>query len=181
MTVIITRPEKSEYHEYFASYVNLVPEGDLIELLLVQNKDTNKMFMELTDLQGLFKYAPEKWSVKEVIGHLTDTERILSYPLLCIARGEAISLPKYDKNDYIKNAMFDKQQLEELLLHLISVRKSTICLLKALQPEDWLRRGSANGQEVTVRALVTILLGHELHHRGLINERYFASRDFPLQ
>ncbi|MCM2532891.1 DinB family protein [Neobacillus pocheonensis] len=169
------RPVKSEYDAYFSKYVNLVPDGDILKILEQQNKETTILFKDISDTQGLFKYSPNKWSLKEVIGHLTDTERILGYTLLCIARGEAISLPSYDKNVYVQSAAFDKQSMEDLLVNLTIVRKSTLQLLKSLNSEDWLRRGIANGSEVSVRALVIILAGHELHHRKIINEFYIGS------
>jgi hypothetical protein len=175
------RPVISEYDSYFSKYVNLVPDGDIFEILEQQNKETNILFKDISDTQGLYKYSPKKWSVKEVIGHLTDTERILGYALLCIARGEAISLPSYDKNVYVQSAAFDKHSMEDLLANLSMVRKSTLQLLKSLNSEDWLRRGIANGSEVTVRALVIILAGHELHHRKIIKEFYIGSKDFPLK
>ncbi|MGZ4161004.1 MAG: DinB family protein [Neobacillus sp.] len=175
------RPVISEYDSYFSKYVNLVPDGDILEILEQQNKETNILLEDISNTQGLFKYSPNKWSMKEVIGHLTDTERILGYALLCIARGEAISLPNYDKNVYVQSAAFDKHSMEDLLANLSIVRKSTLQLLKSLNSEDWLRRGIANGSEVTVRALVIILAGHELHHRKIIKEFYIGSQDFPLK
>lgn len=175
------RPVISEYDSYFSKYVNLVPDGDILEILEQQNKETNILLKDISNTQGLFKYSPNKWSMKEVIGHLTDTERILGYALLCIARGEVISLPNYDKNVYVQSAAFDKHSMEDLLANLSIVRKSTLQLLKSLNSEDWLRRGIANGSEVTVRALVIILAGHELHHRKIIKEFYIGSQDFPLK
>jgi hypothetical protein len=118
--------------------------------------------------------------MKEIIGHLTDTERILGYTLLCVERGENKELPRYDKDVYVQNAAFDKKTINELLLNLTIVRNATLQLLKSLNPEDWLRRGIANGSEVTVRALASILAGHELHHCNIIKEFYFGSNDFPL-
>jgi uncharacterized damage-inducible protein DinB len=181
MTSVKKRPEIGEYDSYFSRYINLVPDGDILDILEQQNKETNTLLKDISDTQGQFKYSSNKWSVKEVIGHLTDTERILGYTLLCIARGEAQSLPSYDKNVYVKSAAFDKQSLEDLLANLTTVRKSTLQLLKSLNSEDWLRRGRANGSEVTVRALVIILVGHELHHRKIIKEFYIGSKDFPLK
>ncbi|MGM0876290.1 MAG: DinB family protein [Bacillota bacterium] len=174
------RPEISEYDAYFSKYVSLVPDGDIVDILDQQMKETITLLNNISDAQGLFKYAPNKWSLKEVIGHLTDTERILGYTLLCIARGENMSLHIYDKNAYIQNAAFDNQSLEDLLGNLNVVRQSTLYMLKSLNSESWSRRGIAIGAEVTVRALVSILAGHELHHRKIIKERYISSDDFPL-
>jgi hypothetical protein len=173
-------PGIKEYDAYFSRYVNLLPEGDIVAILEQQIKETKILLQNLTETQGLFRYAPNKWSVKEIIGHLTDTERILGYTLLCVARGENKELPRYDKDVYVQNGAFDKQTINELLLNLTIVRNATSQLLKSLNPEDWLRRGIANGSEVTVRALASILAGHELHHCNIMKEFYFGSNKFPL-
>lgn len=174
------RPQTNEFHPYFSKYVGLVPAGDIIKILEQQNKDTNSLLKEMSEEQGLFKYSPNKWSIKEVVGHLIDTERILGYVLFCIARGEAKTLPNYDKNSYIRNAQFNKRSMEYLLESLNIVRKSTLHLIKSLHPEDFLRHGFALDSKVTVCALITILAGHELHHRKILQELYINSKDFPI-
>jgi hypothetical protein len=180
MYIVEKRPGIKEYDAYFSRYVNLLPEGDIIAILEQQVKETNMLLQNITDTQGLFRYASNKWSVKEIIGHLADTERILGYTLLCIARGENKELPRYDKDVYVQNAAFDKQTINELLLNFTIVRNATVQLLKSLNLEDWLRRGFANGSEVTVRALASILAGHELHHCNIMKEFYFGSSEFQL-
>ncbi|MGM7724517.1 DinB family protein [uncultured Metabacillus sp.] len=174
------RPIVSEYDAYFEKYLELVPNGDIVQQLEQQHKETDILLSELTDSQGLFRYSPEKWSIKELIGHLIDTERILTYTLLCTARGEPVPLPRYDKDVYIQHAEFDKQSIEDLLAHFAASRKATLYLLKSLQSKDWVRKGIALNSEVTVRALVYILAGHELHHRKIIKELYIGSSSFPL-
>ncbi len=167
-----TRPEIGEYNPYYSSYVNLVQDGEIIEILHEQIKETSRLLKDITDQQAHFRYAPNKWSLKEVIGHIADTERIMSYRLLCISRGETVSLPGYDDMEYVRNASFNNQSIHELLENLTAVRQSTLNLVKSMDQDAWIRRGSANGSEVTVRAIVSIIAGHELHHRQIIKERY---------
>jgi uncharacterized damage-inducible protein DinB len=165
-------PSTYEYADYYASYVKLVPQGDIIEILRDQMKETVSLLSTLTEPQSEYRYASGKWSIKEVIGHITDTERIMSYRLLSIARGEKTSLPGYDENEYVAKADFDNQSLKDLMDHFACVRQSTIHLIKSLSDESLSRRGTANNSEVTAKALITIVTGHELHHRKIIQERY---------
>ncbi|MBM7583472.1 putative damage-inducible protein DinB [Bacillus pakistanensis] len=173
------RPEKDEYAEYYSTYVNLIPEGDIIHILKQQIEDTKELLSDISEEQESFRYAPGKWSLKEVIGHMADTERIMAWRLLCIARGETESLPGFDENSYVENASFDLQSMNELLENLYAVRLSTLHLLKGLREEKWLRRGMANGTAVSVRGLVSIIAGHDLHHIKIIKERYLQSVDYP--
>jgi uncharacterized damage-inducible protein DinB len=165
-------PSAYEYADYYASYVKLVPQGDIIRILRDQMKETVALLSTLSEPQSEYRYAAGKWSIKEVIGHITDTERIMSYRLLSIARGEKASLPGYDENEYVAKADFDNQSLKDLMDHFACVRQSTIHLIKSLSDESLSRRGTANNSEVTARALITIMAGHELHHRKIIQERY---------
>jgi hypothetical protein len=173
------RPEINEYAPYYSTYVGQVPEGDLLHILEQQLKETSILLKGISDSQGHFKYGPNKWSIKEVIGHMADTEKIMCYRLLCIARGERASLPGFNENEYVVNADFNKQSVPALLESLDIARKSTLQLLKSLEPEAWLRRGTANGYDITVRALGYIMAGHELHHRQILNERYLKSENYP--
>lgn len=175
------RPEKSEYSSYYSTYIGLVSDGDIVQILQEQLDDSFSLLMGLSEIQGLFRYAPEKWSIKEVVGHMADTERIMSYRLLCFARGEKESLPGFNENNYVLSASFDNQTIEELMENFSAVRKSTIQLLKSLKTNVWLRRGNANGAEVSVRAIAYIIAGHELHHRQIIKERYTKANSFPTE
>lgn len=168
-------PEAYEYAEYYKTYVKLVPEGDIVQILDDQMKVTMDKLKSLTKEESEYRYATGKWSIKEVMGHIIDTERIMSYRLLSIARGEKISLPGYDENKYVEEANFDNQSLKDLLDHFVAVRQSTIYLINSLSRETLTRKGIANGHEVTVRALITIIAGHELHHRKIIIERYLSN------
>lgn len=165
-------PAAYEYADYYKTYVRLVPEGDILEILNKQMKDTVTMLSSLSPEQCEYRYAEGKWSVKEVMGHIIDTERIMSYRLLSIARGETQPLPGYDENRYVDTADFDKQSIIDLLDHFACVRQSTIHLVKSLSEEAMGRKGNANNSEVSARAIITIIAGHELHHRNIIQERY---------
>lgn len=171
--------EKDEYAPYFSSYVKLVAEGNLTNILTKQLEETINLLQDISEEQAHFRYGPEKWSLKEVIGHMADTERVMGYRLLTIARSETTALPGFDENEFIQNASFNNQSVDELLQNLQAVRLSTIHLIKSLTTEDYIRRGVANNSETTVRALIVIIAGHELHHCNIIRERYFGDKAFP--
>ncbi|MDM5227080.1 DinB family protein [Cytobacillus sp. NJ13] len=175
---MLKKPESNEYAPYYENYVSSVPEGDLLQILDGQIKETTNLVKDLNEDQAHFRYAPEKWTVKEVIGHITDTERIMSYRLLCIGRGEKAKLPGYDDNEYVKTGQFNRFSIKELLEQLSHARQNTIALLKSLDDEALLRSGNANGTEVTARAIAYIIAGHELHHRTLIKDRYMGAESF---
>ncbi|PLT30487.1 DinB family protein [Peribacillus deserti] len=171
-------PETNEYPPYYSTYIKLVPEGDLVDLLTQQQIGMNNDYRKLTEKQAVFRYAPEKWSIKEVIGHITDTERIMGFRLLSFARGEDQALPGYDENKYVMEASFNESSLDGLLKSYSAVRLSTLHLLKSLHPSDWDKKGNANNSVISVRALAAIIAGHELHHRKIIRDRYFGSDSF---
>ncbi|UAL53425.1 DinB family protein [Bacillus sp. CMF21] len=172
------RPEQNEYAKYYAGYISMIPEGDIEQLLKQQVKDTLHLLNDLSEAEGEFRYAPGKWSIKEVIGHVVDTERIMAYRLLSIARGDAAQLPGYDENAYVAQANFNQEKMEDLLQNLFVVREGTLLLLKSLKEKDWQRWGTANELGVTVRAIACIIAGHELHHRKILKERYLGAKEF---
>ncbi|WP_338779858.1 DinB family protein [Metabacillus sp. FJAT-52054] len=169
---MLLRPEKNDYHTYYQSYIEQIPEGDLIVLLAEQHKNTISLLENLSDEKALYQYAPEKWTIKEVIGHIADTERIMAYRLLGISRGEQQEFPGYDDESYVQNAQFNEVSLTELLENLKAVRLATITLLRGLHQDAWAHRGRANGGPVTVLALAAIIAGHERHHVRILEERY---------
>jgi uncharacterized damage-inducible protein DinB len=173
------RPEENEYAPYYSSYINLIPAGNIVDILKEQLEKTVTTLNILREEQSLFRYSSDKWSIKEVLGHIADTERIMSYRLLCIARGESTALPGFNENLYVSSARFDQIPLRDLIDNFIAVRQSTLQLIKGLDELAWSRRGIANGVEVTVRAIAYIIAGHELHHRNIIQERYITSSQFP--
>ncbi|WP_203289790.1 DinB family protein [Metabacillus sp. cB07] len=174
-----TRPEQNEFPVYYKDYIGLVPEGDIEYNLKHQISETLKQLNDLSEEEGTFKYAPGKWSIKEIIGHITDTERIMAYRMLSIARGEAAELPGFDENEYVAKADFNKVSMDDLLQNLFVVREATLLLFKTLGDPDWKRTGIACGQTVSVRAIAYIIAGHELHHRRILADRYLIVQSVP--
>ena len=166
-------PAPDEYGPAFAGYVARVPAGaDLIDLLTRQLDATAARLGSVPESRGAYRYAPRKWSVKEVVLHMTDTERIMAYRALRIARGDATPLAGFDENAYAPLSGADAQPLAALVGALADVRRATISLLRLLPAEAWNRRGVASGLPVSVRALGWIIVGHERHHLEVLGARY---------
>jgi len=169
------KPEPNEYASFYEKYVSLVPHADILAALEAQRLQMAQLLTACSERDGNFRYAPEKWTVKEAIGHLADCERIFTYRALCIARGDLTPLPGFEQDDYVRAAGSGRRQLQDLAEEFSLIRNSTVSLYRSLDDEAWIRRGSANKNEVTVRALAFITAGHELHHRRILEERYFAA------
>ncbi len=168
------RPEPAEYASPFERYVSKVPDGDIVDVLAEQVEDTARLLAGVTDAQAAFRYAPGKWSLKEVVGHVADTERVMSYRALRFARGDLTPLAGFDENAFVAHAGFDRRPLGELVDELRAVRRATVALFRGLDVEAALRRGVANEKKVSVRALAYIIAGHERHHREILAERYLG-------
>lgn len=169
---MLRRPHQDEYAPYYESYIELVAEGNLIERLDSQKENTLELLKNITDEMGTYRYAPNKWSLKEVIGHIIDIERVLSYRLLRIARGDTTPLAGIDENQYVAATSFNNRPMAKLLQEFAAVRSSTILLCESLSDEEWLRRGTANQQVASARSIAYVIAGHELHHCNIIRERY---------
>jgi hypothetical protein len=172
-TILITRPAPDESIPYYHRYIDKVSDEELGPQLTQQLREVEQLFENVTDRDALSRYADGKWSVKEILGHLSDTERIFTYRLLRIARGDATPLPGYDETAYVPTGRFDDRPLPMLLAELRAVRLSTAALLEGLPEEAWGRWGEANGSPVTVRALAYIIVGHVAHHLGVLRSRYY--------
>jgi Mycothiol maleylpyruvate isomerase N-terminal domain. len=168
------RPGADEYGGHFGTYIEQTPEGDLIEVLARQGEETAALLRGLTEEQALHRYAPGKWSLKEVFGHIADNERIMSYRLLRIARGDTTPLPGYDQDILVPGGSFDSWTVRQLADDYSSVRQATLTLLRGLSEEAWLRKGTASNTAISVRALACVISGHELHHLRIVKERYLA-------
>jgi uncharacterized damage-inducible protein DinB len=166
------RPQPGDYAPFYAKYIALVPDGDLFDTLEAGIRDWKSLLGGRSESQSEFRYEPAKWSVKEVIGHVTDTERIFSYRVLRIARGDQTPLSGFEQDDYVKEGNFSVRKLPEVLEEFFAVRHSTLALLRSLSAPAWMRRGNANQKEVTVNALAFIIAGHERHHRSIVEQRY---------
>ena len=167
-----TKPAKSEYLPYYERYIALVPDGDVVATLSTQINDTQAMLRSLPASVATYRYAPDKWSVNELVGHVIDSERNFAFRALRFARNDSTPVPGFEQDDYVRNATFDAYPLAELVTELESVRQSTVLLFKHLEESAWTRRGIANNAEVSVRALAYIIAGHELHHREILSARY---------
>lgn len=168
----MTLPNDSDYAPAHAPYVALVPEDDVLEAMQQQSSETQKLLASLDEQRASYRYEADKWSVKEVIGHMADAERIVGYRALAIARGETQPLPGFDEDEYVRNASFDTWKLGDLSEEYALVRRTNIVFFKNLPPEAWDRRGTANGAPVSVRGLAYVIVGHERHHLRVLRERY---------
>jgi DinB superfamily len=170
----MTRPDLKEYAPYYEKYISLVPGDNIVTTLNSQIEGTLTLLRGLSESQGELRYAPGKWSIKEVIGHLIDGERIFTYRALRMARGDQTPLPGFDENSYVDNGNFGDRRLAELADEFQAVRKSSAYIFRHLGEDAWGRRGVASDNEVSVRAIAHIIAGHELHHIGIIRTRYLG-------
>jgi uncharacterized damage-inducible protein DinB len=175
------RPARGEYNDFYHSYVERVPDGDIVAILATQLDDTIVLVNELTDAQARFAYGPGKWSVKQVLGHIADAERIMAYRVLRFARGDTTPLASFDENTYAPAGRFDERPVASLVAELTAVRRATVALLAALPHDAWTREGTASTFPITVRALAWIIAGHELHHRAILAERYLPQLAAPAR
>ena len=171
----ISRPEPGEYAPYYDRYISLISGNDILGTLDAQRRQTLILLSGRDEAEGDIRYAPGKWSAKEVLGHVCDTERIFAYRMLRISRADRTPIEGFEQDDYVRNGPFAKTGLAELIEDYIAVRRATLTLLRNLDEQAWTRRGIANNNEVSVRALAYISAGHELHHRRILEEKYFAS------
>ena len=167
-TAMPGRPGPDEYAPFYAGYIEKVPEGDPRAQLARATEETRRLLDAFGDERAGQPYAPGKWSVKDVATHLADTERVMAYRALRIARGDTTPLAGFDQDDYVRAAGANRRPLSDLLAELSAVRVGSFALFTGLDEEAFLRRGTANGNPVSVRALLYIILGHEEHHRALL-------------
>lgn len=173
MPARLHRPRPPEYNERFREEILSVPDADdFAELLRTQVEDTARLVAEFGEENASVRYAPDKWTVREVIGHLSDVERILGYRALRIARGDLTVLPGFDENAYVPAAAFEKRSLESVMAEFRAVRGATASFVDSLSAEDAGRTGNIGTGTMTVRALLYLSAGHELHHGVLLRERY---------
>ncbi len=171
----IPRPAAGEYPAYFEAYLAKLPEGDLLEILEAQWEELGCLLEELDDAAAEHRYAEGKWSVKEVLGHLVDAERIFAYRLLRIARGDATPLAGFDENAYVAAANFGARPLEAILEEYDLVRGHSLSLLRSLDEASLARMGTSNGKPISARALAWLIAGHEHHHMMVLKEKYLPS------
>jgi uncharacterized damage-inducible protein DinB len=171
-TSLRARPHTSEYAPHYHTYISGVPEGDVVAIMRDAGRELHAAVMAIPEQRGGFRYAEGKWTIREVIGHLIDAERIFTYRALRIARSDATPLPGFEENDYVRTAGSDERTLASLGQELAAVRESTVLLFQSLPTDAWVRRGTASGKEISVRAIAYIVAGHPLHHLRILRERY---------
>ena len=170
----MSRPEKGEYAEYYDRYISLVEEDDILGVLEKQQTELREFFQTITEEKSHYAYAEDKWTIKEVIGHLTDGERIFAYRALRISRADQTPIEGFEQDGYIENSNFNATPLAELTDELFLTCKANLLLFKNLTDEAWLRTGTASDNPVSVRAIAYIMAGHIRHHLKILNERYLA-------
>ena len=168
----VGRPESDEIPSHYLGYIQRVPEPDPVIVCASQIEETATLLRGLSETDAMYRYGRGKWSIKEVVGHLADTERIMAYRALRIARGDATPLPSFDENAYVPVAQFDDRSLVDLVGELRTVRAATLALLRTFDADAWRRRGTASGKPVSVRALGFMIPGHERHHVEVLRTRY---------
>lgn len=166
------RPAEGTFGEFYRKYIDQVPDGDLRRLMPVIFDANYRVLREIPAEMERHRYAPGKWSVREAVGHMADTERVFGYRALRVARGDTTPLPSFDENLFVDRARYDDLPLEQILSELMAVHASTILLFENLAEEAWDRVGTASNHPISVRALAYIILGHELHHMQVFRERY---------
>ena len=169
---VCQRPGPGEYATHYAKYVDLVPEGELLAHLAIQARHLEALLGGLDETRAAFRYAPGKWSVKELVNHVIDCERIFAYRLLRIARGDQTPLAGFEQDGYVAAGRADARTLEDLAAEFASVRGATLTLLASLSAEDLARTGTASGHPVSALALAHIIAGHVTHHGRILEERY---------
>jgi hypothetical protein len=171
--VILSRPASGEFDPAAAGYVALAPDiTDAVSQLVSQRDAVGRRLSAVNATAAGHRYAPGKWSVREVVGHLCDAERIFAYRLLRIARGDETPLAGFDENTYVPAGSFESRELNALIKEWMATRDSTIALVRGLPADAWTRRGTANGKNVSAAALAYIILGHVEHHLGILRDRY---------
>ena len=169
------RPEATEYAAYYGRYISLVPEGEIVAILEQQREGTAALLGSLSEAQGDHRYAPGKWSIKELVGHVADTERVFSYRAAHFSRADPAPLPSMDQEVWSSGADSGRRTLVSLAHELAAVRGATVALVRSLSPAQAMRRGIASNNEVSVRALAFMCAGHLEHHLRILKERYLVS------
>lgn len=166
------RPEPSEYHAFYSTYVDKVPDGDIFEILESGLQETVDLFGRFSGDRETFAYEPGKWTVRELLGHMTDAERLFGFRALWMARGDQQSQPGMDQNDWAAASNAGQRPLAEQLAEFDLARRSNLAMLRGFDAADWGKTGTASDCMFTVRAFPFILAGHEIHHQLIVSERY---------
>ncbi len=166
------RPTASEYADYFEQYLSQTGEGEVFTLLREQAREMKSLLAGISEEKAGYRYEPGKWSLKQVIGHLIDSERIFAYRALAFARGDRQPLPGFEQDDYVDNGHFDERSMQELARDFATARDSSIALIESLHPSVHAARGVADGKPLSARAIAWLMVGHVNHHTKVLRERY---------
>jgi len=168
------KPGAGEFAPFYQGYIDEAPAGDVVAALEAQADEVLGLLRPLSDAQGAHRYASGKWSVKEVVGHLCDSERVFTHRALRFARNDPVALPGFDENAWVPAGQFDKRTVGDLAEEWEAVRRASLALFRSLDDAAAAQRGVANKNPVTVRSLAWICLGHTAHHLGVLKERYLT-------
>ncbi|HWP38729.1 MAG TPA: DinB family protein [Gemmatimonadales bacterium] len=169
----VPRPASDEFAPFYAGYIATIPDGaDPVTVMHQQLDQLPVLFGALSPARASFRYAPDKWSVKEVVGHLSDAERVFSYRMMRVARGDETPLPGFDETAYVPAGAFETRPLGNLVAEWVAIRNATLALVHGMPADAWARRGTANGKPISARALLYITPGHVQHHLNVLRERY---------
>ena len=166
------RPETSEYAEFYAGYVSLVEETDIVSALQTQLTEIEILFAEMQLEKADYRYTPDKWSVKQLLGHMIDGERVFAYRALRFARNDQTPLPGFDQDTFMENSNFDERTIADLLEEFLYLRQANVSFFKTLDEKAWSNTGTASGAQVSVRAIAYVMVGHVRHHVNILRERY---------
>lgn len=168
----MSRPEKSEYDPYYEGYISLVIDDDILDTLASQPTKLSDLFTAVPEERGDYRYAEGKWSVKEMLGHLIDAERMFAYRLLRISRADETPIEGFEQDGYIENAYSNNRSFGDLLDEFSLLRRANIIYLNNMTDDAWTRVGTANNVRISARAIIYIMAGHIEHHLGVLKERY---------
>jgi len=171
----MSRPQPAEYDPYYQKYVGLVPEDEIVPALDGQTDELDKLFDGVPEEKGTFAYADGKWTLKEVLSHLIDGERMFAYRVFRIARGDKTPIEGFEQDGYIENSHANRRTFSELLNEFRLLREANVLFFKNLETGDWVRTGTANNVEISVRSLAWIMVGHIRHHSAILRERYLTN------
>jgi hypothetical protein len=176
MSTELPRPTADEHAPYFTRYVDLVPDGDIVDTLTHQLGETLTLLQDVSPERETHRYAPDKWSIREVVGHLIDVERVFAFRAIAIARSDGVDLPSMEQDEWAKQSNAHERELDDLAFEWAAVRRANVHMFATLSPGTGERRGKAGGNPITVRSLAWIIAGHELWHRELLARDYLADR-----
>lgn len=168
------KPEKSEYDPYYEGYVSLVPEEEIIPVLDRQSEELQQALRPVPEERGMYAYGDGKWTIKELLGHIIDGERMFAYRVFRIGRGDQTPIEGFEQDGYIENAHSNRRSFSELLEEFDLLRRANMHFFKNLTNDAWIRTGTANGREISVRALAYIMAGHVRHHIVVLRSRYLS-------